>query len=93
MRRQARAFFEENFRPVRIARLGEAEGFLTGYYEPIVAGSRFPNPEFHVPSIAGRAISSLPVTGRGLKPFPTKASRSDVATRRTRSFPIMIAAR
>jgi membrane-bound lytic murein transglycosylase A len=45
----ARAFFEDNFRPVRIARLGEQEGFLTGYFEPIVEGSRFPNPEFHVP--------------------------------------------
>jgi membrane-bound lytic murein transglycosylase A len=45
----ARTFFEENFQPVRIARLGEAEGFLTGYFEPIVQGSRFPNPEFHVP--------------------------------------------
>jgi len=45
----ARVFFEQNFAPVRIARLGEAEGFLTGYYEPIVQGSRFPNPEFHVP--------------------------------------------
>jgi membrane-bound lytic murein transglycosylase A len=45
----ARAFFEENFLPVRIARLGEVEGFLTGYFEPIVQGSRFPNPEFHVP--------------------------------------------
>src|SRR5690348_10297230 len=28
----ARQFFEANFRPVRISRLGEAEGFLTGYY-------------------------------------------------------------
>jgi peptidoglycan lytic transglycosylase A len=45
----ARAFFEQNFRPVRIARLGEREGLLTGYFEPIVAGSRFPSPEFHVP--------------------------------------------
>jgi membrane-bound lytic murein transglycosylase A len=45
----ARAFFEQNFVPVRIARLGEAEGLLTGYYEPVVRGSRFPNPEFHVP--------------------------------------------
>ncbi|HEX8810189.1 MAG TPA: MltA domain-containing protein, partial [Xanthobacteraceae bacterium] len=45
----ARRFFEDNFRPVQIARLGEAQGFLTGYYEPIVEGSRFPNPEFHVP--------------------------------------------
>jgi membrane-bound lytic murein transglycosylase A len=45
----ARAFFEKNFQPVRIARLGEVEGLLTGYFEPVVAGSRFPNPEFHVP--------------------------------------------
>ncbi len=45
----ARNFFEQNFQPVRIARLGEVEGFLTGYFEPIVQGSRFPNPEFHIP--------------------------------------------
>src|SRR6516225_6184693 len=45
----ARTFFEQNFQPVRIARLGEVEGFLTGYFEPIVQGSRFPNPEFHIP--------------------------------------------
>jgi len=46
---KARAFFEENFRPVRIAKLGETTGLITGYYEPIVDGSRFPNPEFHTP--------------------------------------------
>src|SRR5262249_25987622 len=45
----ARAFFERNFQPVRIARLGQVEGLLTGYFEPVVAGSRFPTPEFHVP--------------------------------------------
>src|SRR5262245_14350140 len=45
----ARVFFEQNFQPVRIARLGEAAGLLTGYFEPIVAGSRFPSPEFPVP--------------------------------------------
>jgi membrane-bound lytic murein transglycosylase A len=45
----ARAFFEQNFQPVRIGRLGGAAGLLTGYFEPIVAGSRFPTPEFHVP--------------------------------------------
>jgi membrane-bound lytic murein transglycosylase A len=45
----ARAFFEQNFQPVRIARLGEVEGLVTGYFEPVVAGSRFPNPEFPVP--------------------------------------------
>jgi membrane-bound lytic murein transglycosylase A len=46
---KAREFFEENFRPVRIAKLGEKTGLLTGYYEPIVDGSRFPNPEFSAP--------------------------------------------
>ncbi|MFY9697433.1 MAG: MltA domain-containing protein [Rhodoplanes sp.] len=46
---KARRFFEENFRPVRIARLGESAGFLTGYYEPIVEGSRFPTGIFKVP--------------------------------------------
>src|ERR1700746_1595763 len=45
----ARRFFEDNFRPVQITRLGEAQGFLTGYYEPIVEGSRFPHPGVHVP--------------------------------------------
>jgi membrane-bound lytic murein transglycosylase A len=46
---KAREFFEENFGPVRIAKLGEKTGLLTGYYEPIVDGSRFPNPEFSAP--------------------------------------------
>jgi peptidoglycan lytic transglycosylase A len=70
----ARAFFEQNFRPVRIARLGESQGFLTGYYEPIVDGSRFPNPEFHVPLY--RRPRDL--TAAGYKPgaaaFPNKGA-------------------
>jgi len=45
----ARQFFETNFRPVRIRKLGDAAGFVTGYYEPIVDGSRFPTREFTVP--------------------------------------------
>jgi membrane-bound lytic murein transglycosylase A len=45
----ARLFFERNFRPVRIARLGDSTGLLTGYYEPIIEGSRFPTPVFKVP--------------------------------------------
>lgn len=35
----ARIFFEQNFRPARIARLGEESGFITGYYEPEIEGS------------------------------------------------------
>ncbi|MGZ5827403.1 MAG: murein transglycosylase A [Xanthobacteraceae bacterium] len=45
----ARSFFENYFRPVRINKLGDAAGFITGYYEPIVEGSRFPTREFTVP--------------------------------------------
>ncbi len=39
---EARAFFEQNFRPVRISPLGnpDGDGFITGYYEPIVEGLR-----------------------------------------------------
>lgn len=48
-RSAARRFFEENFRPLRIAKLDQNEGFLTGYYEPVVDGSRFPTQIFHVP--------------------------------------------
>ncbi len=46
---QARLFFESNFRPVRISKTGDSAGFLTGYYEPIVEGSRFPTGIFKVP--------------------------------------------
>jgi membrane-bound lytic murein transglycosylase A len=45
----ARQFFETNFVPVRIRKLGDSAGFLTGYYDPIVDGSRFSTREFTVP--------------------------------------------
>jgi membrane-bound lytic murein transglycosylase A len=45
----ARIFFEQNFRPVRITKVGETEGFLTGYYEPEIEGSRTPGGGFAVP--------------------------------------------
>ncbi len=46
---KAKAFFEEQFLPLRISRLGEPEGFVTGYYEPIVDGSRTENEVYKVP--------------------------------------------
>src|SRR6476660_2692295 len=46
---RARAFFEQHFLPLRISRLGEAEGFVTGYYEPIIDGSRTQNEVYNVP--------------------------------------------
>jgi membrane-bound lytic murein transglycosylase A len=45
----AQEFFETNFRPVQISKLGTTDGFLTGYYEPIIDGSRVPTSEFHAP--------------------------------------------
>ena len=71
----ARTFFEQNFQPVRITRLGEGEGFLTGYFEPIVQGSRFPNPEFHIPLY--RRPPDLVAAGQrpGSDAFPNKGAR------------------
>jgi membrane-bound lytic murein transglycosylase A len=46
---RARHFFEDNFRPVRISKLDDTNGFLTGYYEPIVDGSRVPTDDFKAP--------------------------------------------
>ena len=46
---RARAFFETNFTPVQISRLGEDAGFVTGYYEPVVQGSRTQTDVYDVP--------------------------------------------
>jgi len=46
---KAKAFFELSFLPLRISRLGEGEGFVTGYYEPIVDGSLEQNEVYNVP--------------------------------------------
>ncbi|MDE2375921.1 MltA domain-containing protein [Bradyrhizobium sp.] len=48
-RAKARTFFEQNFLPLRISRLGEADGFVTGYYEPILDGSRTQTDVYNVP--------------------------------------------
>jgi peptidoglycan lytic transglycosylase A len=59
---KAKAFFEENFLPLRISRLGEGEGFVTGYYEPVIEGSRTENEIFNVPIY--RRPSNLYVKGQ-----------------------------
>ena len=58
----ARQFFEDNFRPVRISKLGDTDGFLTGYYEPIIDGSRVPTGEFTAPLY--RRPPNLAISGR-----------------------------
>jgi membrane-bound lytic murein transglycosylase A len=46
---RARAFFEDHFLPLRISRLGEDQGFVTGYYEPVIDGSRTQTDVYTVP--------------------------------------------
>ena len=46
---KAKTFFEENFAPLRISRLGEPDGFVTGYYEPVLEGSRTQTEIYNVP--------------------------------------------
>jgi len=46
---KARAFFEDNFVPLEISRLGQDAGFVTGYYEPIIDGSRVQTDLYNVP--------------------------------------------
>lgn len=70
----ARKFFEENFRAVRVSKIDDPNGFLTGYYEPVVDGSRVPTDDFKVPLYGRprdlvhmgrkRKAESFPNTGR-----------------------------
>jgi membrane-bound lytic murein transglycosylase A len=68
---QARLFFERNFRPLRVTKLGDRAGFLTGYYEPIVDGSRFPTGIFKVP-IYQRPPDLVPPLNKTGPGFPNK---------------------
>jgi membrane-bound lytic murein transglycosylase A len=46
---KARGFFEQHFTPLKISRLGEGDGFVTGYYEPVLEGSWTPTDVYNVP--------------------------------------------
>jgi membrane-bound lytic murein transglycosylase A len=71
----ARAFFEHHFLPLRISRLGEGEGFVTGYYEPVIEGSRTQTDVYTVPVY--RRPSNLFV--RGFKQdAPSLPNKGDV---------------
>jgi membrane-bound lytic murein transglycosylase A len=48
-KQQARTFFETHFQPLKISRLGDVDGFVTGYYEPVIDGSRTQNEVYNVP--------------------------------------------
>ncbi|MGY4317154.1 murein transglycosylase A [Bradyrhizobium sp. JR3.5] len=59
---KAKEFFEQNFVPLRISRLGEDAGFVTGYYEPVLDGSRTQTDVYNVPVY--RRPSNLFVRGK-----------------------------
>ncbi|MGH6800500.1 MAG: murein transglycosylase A [Methylocella sp.] len=68
---QARRFFERHFRPFRVSAKGLApsiSGFLTGYFEPIVAGSLTRSLHFAAPILA------RPNNLDALVPFPDRAA-------------------
>lgn len=45
----ARSFFEAHFRPFRIEQPEQQRGFVTGFYEPVVAASPVRTPQFRFP--------------------------------------------
>lgn len=68
---QARRFFEAHFRPFHISAHGPSvdnEGFLTGYYEPIVEGSLTASRDFTAPVLA------RPDNLECLSPYPSRAA-------------------
>jgi membrane-bound lytic murein transglycosylase A len=69
---RAKNFFEGHFQPLRISRLGEADGFVTGYYEPVIDGSRTQTDVYTVPVY--RRPSNLFVRGvkQGAVGLPNK---------------------
>lgn len=54
-REQARIFFEQNFKLVRLAQPSQPQGFFTGYYETEFDGSRVQTDEYTVPIYAAPA--------------------------------------
>lgn len=66
--RDARAFFETHFTPHRVVH-AESQGLLTGYYEPVIPGSRVRNERFTVPVLRRPAdlVNLVAESERGAK--------------------------
>ncbi len=65
---EARAFFEAHFRPHRVVH-AEPQGLLTGYYEPVIPGSRTRTERFTVPVLRRPAdlVNLVSESERGAK--------------------------
>jgi membrane-bound lytic murein transglycosylase A len=79
----ARRFFEDNFRPYRIGTAGGGEGFLTGYYEPVVEGALAPSATYATPLLAVPPELKRLIGGRGdgrpAEPWHDRAAIEDGA--------------
>ena len=80
-REAARVFFEQNFRPLRITKVGEKDGFITGYYEPEIDGSLKPVGEFTVPFYRRPPELRMRLPGAAKAKGPSRAA----ASKRTRA--------
>ena len=73
----ARDFFASRFRPFRI----RGEGFVTAYYEPVVAARETPDAEFRTPVPARPAdlvtLNGAPISGEGGEPLTSARRRPD----------------
>jgi membrane-bound lytic murein transglycosylase A len=68
----AAGFFQQNFELVRV---GPAEAFLTGYFEPQIRGSRHASPATTYPSTASRQTSSKSMPQPPLLPARPRRGR------------------
>ena len=87
-RAAAKAFFETTFTPHRVVHTA-SPGLLTGYYEPVLEGSRTPDAKYSVPvyrrppdlvnlvdeteRAKGSALTHARKTEKGVAPYPTRA--------------------
>ena len=68
----ARVFFEAHFIPIQISRLGEGDGLVTGYYEPILDGSRTKTDVFNVPVYRRPSDLFVPGYKQGASELPNR---------------------
>jgi membrane-bound lytic murein transglycosylase A len=63
--KDARAFFEEQFKPMQVSPAGADEGFYTGYYETELEASRVKTAEYRIPIYRKPANLIMPTSKRG----------------------------
>ena len=70
---QAKLFFEQRFVPYRVNNRGKEEGLFTGYYEPVLFGSRRKHGDFRYP------LYRMPPEAQTQRPYFSHAEINDGA--------------